>query len=149
MFVLSLFLLASCQQKRYNTFHYTPVSACEWEKDSVVTVSVDTVKDSGIYQMNVETRISYGFPYQYLWLQISTEMHRPYRRSSDTLKCRIADERGLYQGSGLVLFGKKHFLKEVYLRKGQYGTVQIRHIMRRNPLPGISDIGLSVEKRAE
>lgn len=143
---MSVFLLLSCQQNKYNTYCYVPIPVSGWERDSIITIPLDTIRENGIYEMSVGVRSYYGYPYKYLWLQISTEIYCPGWKTTDTLKCNITDENGRYLGAGLNIFEKQYFLKETYLKKGQYGFVRIKQIMRRNPLPGVSDIGLSLKK---
>ena len=61
-------------------------------------------------------------------------------------KYLITDEDGNFLGKGLTIHDNVYFLKTLFLKEGQYGKMRLYHIMRRDPLPGISDVGIIIEK---
>ena len=56
----------------------------------------------------------------------------------------LYDEKGNVLGDGVSYFQYNFMLSEVDLREGDSLHVCVRHIMKREILPGISDIGLKM-----
>jgi gliding motility-associated lipoprotein GldH len=118
-----------------------------WELNNVVKLEaniVDTVNPHNIY-INVRNAGSYGFSNLYVFLNTFTPDGRMAR---DTVELILADERGEWMGDGMgdiwdnkILF-KKGF---VFPQSGNY-KFELEQAMRMNPLPGIMDVGICIEK---
>lgn len=136
----------SCDNRKIACYSYTSVSVNDWERSDEVTINVDTIRETSDYNAKIGLRSTLEFPFRYLWLRVKIDMENPAFSSVDTLKCAITDSKGNKNGGGFSLFEEQFNLKKLKLEKGQYGKVSIRHIMRRTPLPGVSDVGLILEK---
>lgn len=137
--------VASCREGTVMHFYReTPVEG--WDQSDALVYPIDTVKDGGVYKMEVGVRTTNGYPYQKLWLTISAELHNPDTAFADTLACGFVDAGGARDGSGTDTYQYRYDAGTVELRKGQSGTFRIQHIMRREILPGISDIGIRLSR---
>ena len=65
---------------------------------------------------------------------------------SDTLSCRLIDETGNALGNGVSNYQYLIPLTSLTLKKGDRLRIAIRHDMKREILPGISDIGLRLRR---
>ena len=72
-----------------------------------------------------------------------------YDESTDTIEFYLADHRGQWLGTGMGAWKEMPVLYRQALRFPRSGTYTytIRHGMRTDPLRGIHDIGMRVEKR--
>jgi gliding motility-associated lipoprotein GldH len=118
-----------------------------WKQSEVVRFSVniaDTANTCDIY-VNVRNNSRYGSIE--LWLFVN--VHAPSgQQERDTLKINITDEYGKWMGNGL---GNTFDLRKLYrknIRFPQKGTYifEYMHGMRDEPLTGVEDIGLRIEK---
>ena len=65
---------------------------------------------------------------------------------SDTLSCNLIDEDGTILGEGISFYQYNFPMNNITLTEGDSLHVSIRHNMKREILPGISDIGLTLRK---
>ena len=143
---LSLWLV-SCNQKNFLCNTYRPVPVEGWEANDTLTIALDTVRLHGEYSLEVGVRSTRLYPYKYLYLLAEITLSNPDTAMVDTIVCEITDTKGNFQGNGLSIYGKVFPVSNINMLKGQYGEIKIRHIMRRDPLPGLSDIGVLVSAR--
>ncbi|MCF8361589.1 MAG: gliding motility lipoprotein GldH [Prolixibacteraceae bacterium] len=147
LFLLMIFV--SCKQK--SVYHeYQPVNQNGWHADSVLTFNFSIEDTTETYRILFNNRNLESYPYQNLWLFVeimapdSTIVH-------DTLEYQLAQPNGKWLGKGTsgVYDTRLMYRENVYFpRSGNY-TFFIKHGMRNKKLKGISDIGLSIEKRDE
>lgn len=139
-------LTVSCEKNAI--FHqFVSIDEKGWHEDSLAVFSVQVTDTVGSYDVVLDVRNRNEYPYQNLFLFISSTSPDNYQ-VSDTLNCILSDELGRWQGKG---FGSVSSLPILYMsdikfpKQGEY-VFQIRHGMREHLLPGINDIGLRVQK---
>lgn len=118
-----------------------------WKSDDIIRVEADitdTLQPHNIY-INVRNAGSYAFSNLYLFLNTYTPDGKSAR---DTVELTLADEKGQWQGDGMgdiwdnrILF-RKNF---VFPRTGRY-RFELEQAMRVDPLPGIMDAGIRIER---
>lgn len=142
---MALALAGACKEHIvYHTYRAVPIDG--WEQTDTLTFTLDTVQADGTYQISVGLRTTNAYPYQSLWLLIETQTHPAKALEADTLVCRLSDGRGHRSGSGIDTYQYRYPLATRFLRKGQPLVFHVRHIMRREMLPGVSDVGIEVER---
>jgi gliding motility-associated lipoprotein GldH len=119
----------------------------QWALNNVVRLEADindTVIPHNIY-INVRNAGGYSFSNLFLFMNTYTPDGKFAR---DTIEVTLADERGQWLGDGMgdiwdnrILF-KKNF---VFPQSGKY-RFELEQAMRVNPLPGIMDVGIRIEK---
>jgi len=67
-------------------------------------------------------------------------------RYADTLYCSLTDREGDVSGKGVSVYQYTFPVDTFQLHRGARGTITIHHIMRRNLLPGVSDVGIRLER---
>ena len=143
--VLAL-LVCGCEREKTVCFEYchTPIEG--WEQHNVLSFKLDTVKQSGDYSLDVSLRTTSAYPFQSLWLLVKTQLVAPVASTEDTLVCVLTDKQGIHSGHGISFYQNDYLVTNLKLHRGQSGNITVSHIMRRNILPGISDVGVTVKK---
>ncbi len=151
-FLLSLiglfFLFTACEDD--TVIHQQRSIPIEgWEQFDTVTFVVDSLPDKGNYLLSIDIRTTSEFPYQSLYLKVDQTWNSPLMVRTDTLCCPIATPDGDIIGSGISHFQYTFPLVREQLNSGQHGLVSIRHVMQRDILPGIANVGIKLEKESE
>lgn len=142
---LAVVFSAACKENAAAyTFSSTPVDG--WERSDVLTFPVDSVTSEGDYRIDVSVRTSSAraYPFRTLWLVVGQQWKNPAEVRSDTVVCRLVNDDGDPDGRGVSLLQYDFPVDTVRLVSGTCGQITVRHIMRRDILLGISDIGVKV-----
>ena len=127
-------------------FAFHPVQSDGWEQHGTMVFSIDSVKQAGEYALSVGVRTTYAYPYQSLWLQVIMKMDSLPQSAVDTMELRITDSQGNILGKGKSLFQLLQPLRLYHFVAGQSGSIEVRHIMRTATLPGVSDVGILLQR---
>lgn len=128
----------SCQE---NTLYhsYQPVDATGWSKNDTLVYALDSTlngKESYAFQIGIRHKDSY--PYRDLWLKIN----------EDTLHLYLADSIGQWKGKGIGDLRQLQFPVTLPMEpEDSLREFRIHHLMKDEPLSGISDIGIAIQKR--
>ncbi len=146
---MSLCAFSSCQEKRTAAFQYAPVPVEGWETGDTLHFPIDTIREGGDYLLTVGVRTSASKPYPFrsIWLLICQHRHNPESFSRDTLECQLANERGDALGNGTSLYTSTQPWRTLQLPEGSSADITITHIMRRDILQGVTDVGIKLEKQ--
>lgn len=146
--VLLLTLLIACDKSRVFEEN-KKIDNNLWDSKQSLTFLVninDTSSFHNIY-INVRNAGFYGFRNLFLFLNTTLPDGRLQR---DTLECILASPDGKWLGDGLgdIWDNRIPFKKNVrFPLAGEY-RFELIQAMRINPLPGIMDAGLRIEKAA-
>ncbi len=141
-------VLASCREGRTAAFQYLPVPAGGWEVGDTLHFSVDTIRQGGDYRLTIGVRTSAARPYPFrsIWLLICQHRHNPEAFLRDTLECKLANERGDALGNGTSLYTSTVKWQTIHLPEGSSADITVNHIMRRDLLQGVTDVGIKLER---
>ena len=145
-FVLAcLFGLTACNNKEvYSEFR--SFDGLFWNKHHPAEFDVHISDASLPYSLSLTIRNSDDYLFQNLWLFV--EQTNPDGTTvRDTVNVELADVYGKWHGTGLSLYSYSHPYRANYHfpDTGVY-RFQVIQGMRQAVLPGISDVGLTVEK---
>lgn len=123
----------------------------QWYTDSVVTVDVNVTDTQAVYRVSFQIRHTADYPYNnlYLFREIRSANQTEYQ---DTVEIRLANEAGKWNGSGVGALKTLELpYRQAGLRFPKPGTYRFRfqHGMRDEPLVGIRDFALTIEKEEE
>ncbi len=148
--VLWTMVLAGCDKAghmhRTLLHSYQRVSGTTgWHANDTIVVALPPLTENGRWDFSAGVRARTDFPYQGLWMVAETRLQKPQAIVRDTFYFRLTDPRGeplttgvnLMQREQLVVQGRPFF-------RGQKGEIRIFHLMRREKLPGIIDIGVKM-----
>lgn len=127
----------------YDKFKPTPIEG--WEKNDTMIYAVKRLARGGVYRQEVGMRITREFPFTGISLIVERTVEPGHTVIVDTLNCRLYDDKGNIKGHGISRFQYGFVLSDMEMGKGDSLNVRIRHIMKREILPGITDIGFRLE----
>ena len=137
-------VVASCTTNTvFDSYAHTPLAG--WEKNDTLTFDVKPLAFSGEYSEQVGLRMTNAFPFTSISLIVEQHIYPKDKVLTDTIKCPITDQRGNFLGDGVSSYQYLFPLKEVTLSRGDSLHVSIRHNMKREILPGVSDVGLKLD----
>lgn len=137
--------LTACQSRTVHS-QYKHVPTTGWEKNDALSFSVSPLKTAGTYQEEIGVRINHTYPFMGLTLIIDQAIIPSYETISDTLECSLIDDDGNSKGPGIGHYQFDFPLTTLELQEGDSLHISIRHDMKREILPGIADIGITLKK---
>lgn len=135
----------SCNRKTV-FYHYEHTPVAGWEKNDTLTFDIGPVPGAGGYREEIGLRINGSYPFTGLCLIVEQTIYPSGVSMSDTLNCRLIEADGTVKGRGVSFYQYKFHLTDVSLERGDSLHVCVRHNMKREILPGISDVGLRVDE---
>ena len=144
--LLVVFAFTSCDPSRHFEEN-KEIPKMEWDKDVPLSflVSVnDTSLGYNVY-INVRNAGFYRFSNLYLFVNTTFPQGQVHR---DTVECILASPEGRWLGEGLGdIWDNRILFKEnvQFTQPGEY-RFELNQAMRINPLPGIMDAGIRIEK---
>jgi gliding motility-associated lipoprotein GldH len=146
LFILSFWILQSCDSKRFFEENKRIEKSVWNNKDKAIfNVLITDILSS--YDFSINLRNSGDYQYSNIYLFLKT-IFPDGKVARDTIECQLADYDGKWLGSGIsnLKFNRFLFQKGVrFPQKGQY-VFEVEQAMRVNDLKGISDIGIRIEK---
>ena len=139
---MALAVVACSHLPQYS--HYEHLGNDGWQRDDTVVFST-VVNDGGCYRLLLGLRATNAYPYTQLMLTAHCSSAVSGVDLVDTVRLQVTDDKGNILGYGTGFFQYEHPLSEVHLSNQDTLTVCVTHVMSRFLLPGITDIGLTVE----
>jgi len=148
VYILFIFLsLAGCKTNIYYNKVYSFKNEI-WKLEDIKSFNVNIDDTNSLYDIFINLRNTGAYPYQNIFLFITIYAPINYYYT-DTLEILLADEMGKWYGKGIGnnFYQKAPFKKNVkFPYRGIY-RFDIQHGMRFDELKGISDLGLTIEKK--
>ena len=129
----------------YSHYEHTPLSG--WEKNDTISFSINPVKEAGYYREEVGLRINEDYPFQGLCLVVHQTILPSGYHHSDTLNCILIDKDGRMKGSGIKHYQYQFHINTIRLAEGDSLHIEVKHNMKREIMPGITDIGIRVDRQ--
>ena len=117
-----------------------------WSATDVKTFQFEVEDTLRQHEFFIDLRHDQDYPFSNLYLFVDFEFPNG-RVRRDTVLCELADARGVWHGTGtgpLVDHRIGIQTHTAFPLSGAY-EVNIQHAMRRDPLPGIRDVGFRLE----
>lgn len=123
----------------YSDFRELPGNG--WCYDDTLTF----VTPAAAGEMRVAVRHSSQYPYRNLWLEVSlTAPGTSAPRYRDTVELELADPFGLWRGTGVGPTRQCEAVVAPRVRIDSGTVVNVRHIMRLDTLPAVSQAGIFI-----
>lgn len=142
----TILMVAACNLDMVYS-HYKHVQTNGWERNDTLTFDIPPVALGGHYQENVGLRITGDYPFMGLTLVIDQTATKSKRTFRDTLNCRLIDQNGNAKGRGVSHYQYEFHLNTLPLQADDSLHITIRHDMKREILPGIADIGITLTRQ--
>lgn len=141
---LVLLTLTGCiGQTVYHHYEHTPVAG--WEREDALTFGVPPMKERAVIRRSVDLRTTAAYPFRSLSLVVDQIVFPSRMHRRDTVHCTLADGDGKRLGDGRSMFQQTFPLPDISLNEGDSLSVTIHHVMARETLTGIADVGLRLE----
>lgn len=113
-----------------------------WNVRDTIIIPVPPVSRAGDYALSVGMRVDNRFSWEGVWVEAELQADTPRVHYTDTLFVRFYDEKARPVADGVNLLQVEvRAGKPVGLSQGQRGRLRLRHLMRRETLPHITDVG--------
>lgn len=143
--IITIVAISSCETNTvYDEYRHTQISG--WDKNDSLFFDIQPIKEGSEYNESVGIRINNAYPFMSLCIIIKQDIVNRKISFTDTLNCRLIDKEGSIKGHGISNYQYKFYLKKMKISQGDSLHITIHHNMKREILPGISDIGLSLTK---
>lgn len=142
--VMTLTVSSCSTDTVYDSYSHTPLAG--WEKNDTLVFCVPKVAESGLYNQYIGVRMTNAFPFTSISLIVEQQILPKGKVFADTIKCAITDVRGNFLGDGVSSYQYLVPLHSERLAKGDSIRLKIRHNMKREILPGVSDVGIKISK---
>ncbi len=131
-----------------------PIPDGVWEREFKPEFEFEITDTLSHHDLFIDVRHTGDYPFSslYLFIDLAGPDNRHMR---DTVECLLADPTGQWYGKGTgFVFAHREYdthvlykLRNRFPVSGRY-TIQLEQAMRTELLPGILDIGISVERSA-
>lgn len=147
---LSLLLLPPAACDRHPAaFKYQNAPVEGWETGDTLHYRIDSLRHGGNYQLTLGLRVSAAIPYpfQSIWLAVRQQWHKPDTLLVDTIECKLTNSKGDVTGNGVSLYTYTQELRDMRLEEGASAEISVMHIMRREIIHGIADVGIRLDMK--
>ena len=149
--VLGVTMVSSCNQSTvFDEYAHTPIAG--WEKNDTLSFEVPPMWEGGHYKESLGLRITGAFPFTGLTLIVNQTIYPKNKKGNwvektDTVLCRLIDKNGsATQGQGISYYQYNFPINIYQMNEGDSIHIAIRHDMKREILPGVSDVGVKITK---
>ena len=141
-----LLVLSACNRKLvYDRYLSTPISG--WEKNDTLSYDIRPVSGTDTYDMWLGLRTSEAYPFTAITLIVEQHIYPKDTIVNDTVNCKLTDRHGNASGTGVNFHQYRFPVTELQLQDGDSIHIRVRHDMKREILPGISDVGISLRRK--
>ena len=138
-------MLVSCGDSIvFSHYESTPVRG--WERNDTLSFNIERIHETNLYAEEIGVRITTDYPFKGLSLIVEQTVQPSNTTITDTLNCDLIDDVGRVRGKGISHYQYLFPLTTLKLNKGESVHVAIRHCMKREILPGITDVGLTLSR---
>ena len=143
LFLATVLLLASCD--RSTLMHsYQPLKDKCWDRTDTIKFTLPSIPQDESCSVLIGLRLNNNFPYEQLVMQVEQNLQHPTAYRVDTIYYKVTDQDGDFTEKGVNYFQYETQGFPLYLKKGQTGEIRIRHLMHREVVPGIVDVGIHI-----
>lgn len=147
--ILALALMTVGCNRQVVYAHYEHVEDTGWEKCDTLHFDIPPIAKGGTYAEKAALRIDKEFPFQSLTLRIIQTVYPEGRQENYTLNCSLIDPKGNVKGDGISYFQYSFHLDDIVLQQGDSLHLSIVHNMKRETMPGVTDVGIRLTRKKQ
>lgn len=126
--------------------HYEHVDNDGWERTDTMHFYIPRVAESGIYRQQVMLRTNNSLPFQTVNIVVEQDIYPRGEKKRKRIDCRLVEENGHVTGQGISCYQYTFDLDKAELYEGDSLHIYVMHHMKRETMPGITDVGILVAK---
>ena len=143
--VMLAMLLAACDHRTvYDRYQSTALAG--WEKNDTLSFAIPPLKDAATYRALLGVRTTDAYPFTAITLIVEQEIMPAQRLATDTVAWMLTVEDCNILGEGISYRQYQFDICKLQLQEGDSLHIVVRHDMKREILPGVSDIGVKITK---
>lgn len=127
-------------------YEYQHINKNGWAKNDTINFDIPEVTQSGLYSIKTEIRCLSTFPLNHIYIVRKFSFNTPFIGYTDTIRINTDKKCPSTEHSGINLISFAKTDSSLVLAKGQKGRVEMYHIMQKEPLPHILDLGIRIKK---
>ena len=139
-----MMILTACDGKVYDTYRHTSLEG--WERNDTLCYDVAKMAQAGDYLVELGLRTDYDFPFVAITLIVDQTILPEGTTLRDTLDCRLVKTNSTQKTGGISCFEYNTEVRRLRLNANDSMHITVRHDMKRDILPGVSDVGISVRR---
>lgn len=136
--------LAGCGQRPVYS-HFEPTHSSGWDRGDTLHFTIPVADSTRCRTIRLDVRTTSAFPYTQLTLLVRQHARATGKRRQDSLTIDIADRKGNPIGSGTAVRTHTTTLPIAAMAPNDTIDISVSHAMNRREMPGISDVGITVE----
>ena len=143
----SLFIwLSACDSRRQHD-SFQSIEDANWFIEQALVFETEVSDTGSSYNMMINVRNNKDYSYSNLYIFIETTIPGGSVQQ-DTAQCILADDKGKWLGRGIggILTSRIPFRSNFKFPVAGVYKFKLSHGMRDNPLTGITDAGIRIEK---
>ena len=139
--LLALIVLCGCQQQvAYHEFRH--IYEPGWDKSDTIHFDTRSLSAGGSYRLDAELRTDKNYPFQKLTIEIEQTVYPSNEKYHDVIDCDLISEEGVIEGDGISYFQYQFHVRDLSLHQGDSVHICLTHNMKREIMPGITDVGI-------
>ena len=140
---LLLLAFTSCKDGVvYSSYEHTALAG--WERNDTLPFNIVPLADDGTYALDLGLRTSAGYPFRSVTLIVEQKVLPRNITTCDTVTCELTDDKGKVRGNGISNYQYVFHVSDRHYHKGDSLHISVRHDMKREILPGITDVGITL-----
>ena len=138
--------LSSCDESlSYSHYEHAPLTG--WEKNDTLIFCTRPVAKTGRYHIEVGLRTTNDYPFTSVSLNIEQYISSQAVKVNYKPQLILMEKNGKIRGQGVSLYQYTMPVADIKLQQGDSVRFCIRHDMKREILPGIADVGITLTRR--
>jgi gliding motility-associated lipoprotein GldH len=144
--LFSICLIVACSSK-YEFAKYESVSEAGWNANDTLTFKIKIEETSTPYNINLGVRYNKGYEFDNIWFKLFGSIIEN-AKDGKMQEIILFDKIGKPYGdcTGSVCTQIYPIQKNYIFKKAGIYVVKVVHLMRQEPLLGVKDVGIMVEK---
>ena len=126
--------------------HYEHVDNDGWERNDTMHFYIPRIAETGKYRQQLMLRVNNSLPFLSLSVVVEQEIFPRRQKLRKRIECPLVEENGHVMGKGISCYQYTFDVQNVELFKGDSLHVCVMHHMKRETMPGITDVGILVSK---
>lgn len=146
MIAVSMILfISSCEKSRIYEKN-AAIKENTWESGFIPSFTLEIKDTSLLYNLYINIRHTESYPFQNIWLSVST-LFPDGTKSSRRIEVMLANDDGKWFGESLGnIWDYRTLIQEnAFFTSPGFYTFTLEQIMRQDKLPGIISIGIRIE----
>jgi gliding motility-associated lipoprotein GldH len=117
-----------------------------WERTDTMHFYIPHVQEPGVYQQQVMLRTDNSIPFLGISVIVEQEIYPRGEHKRKRINCPLIEKNGHVMGNGISCYQYSFKVDSVELYEGDSLHVYVMHHMKRETMPGITDVGIEISK---